>query len=142
VSRLRKFLALAPEDRRLLLGAAGWLMATRLGLAVLPFGWLRTLVARARPTRASHPSSPDRIAWAVAAAGRRIPGGTNCLVQAVAARVLLGRHGYSSRLRVGVARAPGGRLEAHAWVESDGRVLLGGPRVESYTPLPALEHTS
>ena len=78
----------------------------------------------------------------MAAAGRRIPGGSNCLVQALAAAVLLGRHGYSSRLRLGVARAPDGRLEAHAWVERDGKLLLGGPRVERYAPLLALEHTS
>ena len=73
---------------------------------------------------------------------KRIPGGSNCLVQAIAAGVLLGRHGYSSRLRLGVARAPDGRLEAHAWVETDGKALLGGPSVESYAPLFASEHTS
>src|SRR2546425_4123534 len=139
---LRRLLALPPAEQRLLVSAAAWLIATRLGLALLPFGWLRALVARARRTRASRPSPPDRIAWAVAAAGRRIPGGSNCLVQALAAAVLLGRHGYSSRLRLGVARAPDGRLEAHAWVERDGKLLLGGPRVERYAPLLALEHTS
>jgi hypothetical protein len=40
--------------------------------------------------------------------------------------LLLGRLGQQSELRLGVALKPGGQLEAHAWVEVEGRVVSGG----------------
>ena len=44
-------------------------------------------------------------------------------------------------LRIGVVKGAGGQFQAHAWVESDGVVVIGGsePEPERYTPLPALD---
>ena len=46
-----------------------------------------------------------------------------------------------AHLVVGVSRAPG--LRAHAWVESGGRVVLGGAQAQGLTPLlfPSSETT-
>jgi hypothetical protein len=44
----------------------------------------------------------------------------------MAMQVLLGRLGQRSELRLGVARKLGGQLEAHAWVETQGRIVIGG----------------
>jgi len=44
----------------------------------------------------------------------------------MATYLLLGKLGQDSRLRLGVALKPEGRLEAHAWVEVQGRVVSGG----------------
>jgi hypothetical protein len=74
------------------------------------------------------------VVWAVGLVSRTVPGAT-CLTQALAAQVLLSRHGCGSRLRIGVARAAAGGLVAHAWLESGGMVVLGGPDIGSYTPL-------
>jgi transglutaminase superfamily protein len=76
------------------------------------------------------------VVWAVRRVSRAVPGAT-CLTQALAAQVLLSRRGYASRLRIGVAHAPGDGLRAHAWLESDGLIVLGGAPVEAYTPLSA-----
>lgn len=76
------------------------------------------------------------IGWAVATAARRIPAAT-CLTQALAAQYLLRRRGLEADLRIGVARAAGEPLEAHAWVESRGQVVVGGV-ARPYTPLPSL----
>jgi hypothetical protein len=38
-----------------------------------------------------------------------------------------------------VAKGRQGRLEAHAWVESDGRIIVGGVGAELFTPILALE---
>jgi transglutaminase superfamily protein len=76
------------------------------------------------------------VAWAVRCVSRAVPGAT-CLTQALAAQLLLSRRGVESRLRIGVARTPAGRLRAHAWLESDGVVVLGGAGMETYTPLTA-----
>jgi hypothetical protein len=84
-------------------------------------------------------SSPERIAWAIAAASSCVPA-TSCLVRALAAQVLLTRRGYPARLRIGVAKGDGGRLEAHAWVEGPGSVVSGGlPDHMRYVALPALD---
>ena len=138
-----KFLALAPAERRLLLGAAALLGAIAVGLRLLPFRTLRRIAASlghppARPARRPHPSA-DRIAWAITVASRYLPGTRSCLPQALAAELLLRRHGHPATLRLGVARNDGRDFRAHAWVESEGRVVFGATHQPRYTPLPALE---
>jgi hypothetical protein len=80
----------------------------------------------------------ERIVWAVGAAGRLVPR-TTCLARALAAQALLARRGHASELRLGVAGGAGRVFEAHAWLERDGRVLIGGPVDERYVPLPAVD---
>ena len=145
MSRLDKFRRLPPAERRLLVNALLLLWAIRLGLWLLPFRTLRRLVTRFQ----GHPSglpetgsevsrlSIERIVWAVARASRSVPQAT-CLTQACAAQILLTRRGYPASLRIGVAKGEGGQFEAHAWVETQGRVVLGGPQLARFTPLPAL----
>lgn len=76
----------------------------------------------------------SQLAWAVNASTRVIPRST-CLVRALAARRLLARHGYASTLRIGVARAPES-IDAHAWLECNGAILIGAPVPGRYTLLP------
>jgi Transglutaminase-like superfamily len=135
--RATKLLQLPRSERRLLVTAALLLAGIKLGLTLLPYRELRGLVdrlARAAPRRLAPAASPERIARAVARASRSVPGAT-CLTQALAAKVLLERHGHPTRLRVGIARTGGAMPVAHAWVESDGRVVLGGSDLTRYTPL-------
>jgi hypothetical protein len=65
------------------------------------------------------------VAWAVAVASRFVPKAT-CLVQALAGQALLARRGHAARLHIGVSK-PEGRFEAHAWLEDEGRPILGAP---------------
>lgn len=53
-----------------------------------------------------------------------IPGAT-CLTEALAALTLLGHFGYPASLRFGIARQEGGQLAAHAWVETEGKIVMG-----------------
>jgi hypothetical protein len=89
------------------------------------------------PRRTVAPPPIDRIAWAVRAAGRFIPGGTNCLVRALATQSLLGQYGYRSELRIGVRKAADSALAAHAWLESAGAVVIGEFELDHYVPLAA-----
>lgn len=135
--RARKLLALSSGERCLLLQSASLLGAVRLGLRLLPFQALRRLLARARMPACQ--ASVEQIAWAVSVAGRYVPMST-CLTQALVGQVLLSQHGYPATLRIGVAQGEGQRLEAHAWVESEGRIVVGGARdLVGYTLLPPLE---
>jgi hypothetical protein len=141
--RLRQFLRLPPADRRLLATAALLQAAIRVGLNLTPYRRVRAVVDRLTSPSPRNPSappaSPERIAWAVARTASVIPR-TSCLTQALAAKVLLERRGHRARVRVGVNRTEGAALLlAHAWVECDGRVVLGGTDLGRYTPLSGLE---
>jgi hypothetical protein len=136
---LAKLRHLDSADRRLLIEAFTLLGAIRLGLRVLPFRALsRALGALAIRSDVTARRSPERIAWAVGAASRRLPG-TLCLSQALAAQVLLARGGHSASLRIGVATVGDCKLEAHAWLESEGQVVFGGDDLHRYAALPILE---
>lgn len=74
-------------------------------------------------------------AWAVKAASRHLFFTPTCLVQALALRTLLLRKGYTSRLRLGVAKDSDALMDAHAWLEMDGRVLIGGEAAGRFVPL-------
>ena len=73
-------------------------------------------------------------AWAVRSSARLVVGAT-CLTQALALQVLLGRGGLGSRLCLGARKNAGGKFEAHAWVERNGQVLIGGEECATWTPL-------
>jgi hypothetical protein len=135
--RVNKFVRLPPADRRLLIQAAWLLSVVRLGLWLLPFERLRRFLARS--TAVTCQVSTEKITWAMSVVGRYIPLAT-CLAQALATQVLLVRCGRPASLRIGVARGGGRRLQAHAWVESEGRIVLGDLEdLAHYTPLPPLE---
>lgn len=137
---LHKYRCLATTDRRLLVQSALLLGAVRLGLWLLPFQALQRLLARiSGKTTTWHDAEPisiERVAWAVAGASQYIPMAT-CLTQALATQVLLGWQGHAAHLCIGVARSEVGQFQAHAWVECQGRVVIGGTDAPSrFTPLP------
>ena len=150
MKQLVRFLNLTAGERRLLVSALFHLVAIRIGLWVLPLQQLvkrletlkvsKTLrQAQGRHFRVWNPPPAERIAWAVRVVSRYLPGTRNCLVQSLAAQTMLARRGYSSHLRIGVAKDEEGRLKAHAWVECDGKIVIGGAGASQYTALPHLE---
>jgi len=123
----RRLLALGPADRRLLAEALLATLRARFDLRLFPFAALRKRMERSQASRRASAQTPDRVAWAVAAVARRLPG-TTCLAQSLAAHALLRRRGYRPELHIGVrgrASAAAVPLDAHAWVECDGRVVAG-----------------
>jgi hypothetical protein len=136
----RRLVALSPADRRLVLEAAWRLLAARTALWLLPGAAVGAARAAAAVRGAPDAAAADRIAWAVTAVARRLPATFRaCLPQAMAACVMLRRRGLPARLVIGVRREPSPRpLEAHAWVESGGRVIVGGmDDLPSFAPLDA-----
>ncbi len=77
--------------------------------------------------------------WAVGAAGRRLFPEKPCLPQALAVLYGLRRRQLPAELRIGVARDSESGLLAHAWVDSEGKTVIGDlPAAGTYTPLPPL----
>jgi hypothetical protein len=107
---------------------------------VLPFRSLRRVVeSLSRPTvwlPATNRFSTARIVWAVELASRYVP--ATCLSRALSAQVLLARRGYPVLLHFGAVKEDG-RFLAHAWLESEGQVVIGGHVLEPYIPLGTLE---
>jgi len=141
--RRREFWRLPPSYRRLLITALLLIGIVRVGLWLLPFQTLRRLLAHtAREvagTRGGGQAPINRVATAVTVASRYVPAAT-CLTQALATQVLLRRCGYSANLRIGVARSEAGEFQAHAWVECQGEVVIGGVQAPSrFTPLASLD---
>ena len=122
---------MSPTDRRLVTEAAALLCVARAGLWLLPLRTLRRALdwyGRRDPAPTPVPVVlPAKVAWAIAALSRRLPGPMTCLVQALAADTLLRRYGYAPDLRIGVRdqRDDSKPLEAHAWIECDGTVIVG-----------------
>lgn len=130
------------SGRRLRLESVILLWAIRLALWLLPFRVVRRLVgslSRTEPPGTT--ASVDQIARALRTMPRVVPSAT-CLTQALAAQVMLSRRGHHAELRFGVAKDEVGNLQAHAWVESGGRVVTGGHgTVDGFTPLPPLDES-
>ena len=101
----------------------------RLGLWALPYATVRRMIDRASRPRAVRvadvPAYRKRVLQCVAAVANRLLGSKPCLTQALVAQWLLGQTGFSTDLKFGVATGEKG-LEAHAWLEKNGQVILGG----------------
>jgi Transglutaminase-like superfamily len=137
-SRIARFRSLPPSDRTLFLIALLAIASVRVVLWLTSFRSLHRSLARiARPHGSPDPTpgEADRIGWAVGSAARFVPDAT-CLPQALTAEAILRRRGHPADLRLGVRRGPDG-IEAHAWVESYGRVIVGDGDLDRFEPLEA-----
>jgi hypothetical protein len=142
MERLRKFLCGPAADRHLLITAMVLVGTVRVGLWLLPFRVMRHLLARLAQKNSELQRgalvSIGRVVWAVTVASRYVPAAT-CLTQALATQVLLCRRGFAAKVHIGVAWGEMKEFRAHAWVEYQGRVLVGGSEaVSHFTPLLSL----
>lgn len=133
VHRLVTFARLPATDRMLAVRAAGWLVLARIALWTLPFARVQALVARLGARRGAVGVAPGRLAWTVETTARSVPQAT-CLTQALAAQVMLSRAGEKPSLHIGVA-TDRGAFEAHAWLELNGRPLVGDRELDRYARL-------
>lgn len=94
------------------------------------FGYVRTRRWLERQSRVTAPRSPtpgdldaaENLARLAAIAGRRGPVTATCLRQSLLVYWLLRRRGLAPEFKIGV-RKQGTVVDAHAWVELDGRAL-------------------
>lgn len=134
-----RLVGMPPHERRLLMAAFPVVLIARVGLLALSPRRLAPLLAALAEAMAApqaHTDYAERAARAVVRAGRLVPG-ADSLTLALATLTLLRRRGLTGRLCRGVRRGQDGVLRTHAWVEHNGRLIIGGPRarVARYTPL-------
>ncbi len=135
---LRSFLILSPAERALTLRSLVVVSAFRLGLTFTTYNKLRNHIPT--PRKGYAPDDTLRlVARAVMRAARWVPR-ASCLTQALSAQYLLARSGYASEIRIGVAADQEARFKAHAWLLSDGKIVVGGSerQINAYTVLTDL----
>jgi hypothetical protein len=133
--RIAEFLRLPRAERRLVIEALMVIPAAAFALMVVPLHTLLRLLPRLRRvSKIAVP--PERITWAVRAVARRMRS-HNCLTTAVAAMLLMLRHGHPATLRLGVTNRDGG-IAAHAWLECAGRPMLDPPAGRTFLAFPPL----
>jgi transglutaminase superfamily protein len=117
---------LSGADYRLLMRVLPLALAVAIALRTLRWTAVRGLVASLKSRTSDRDDlSADRLVWALNVVGHRVPPLRNCLVRALVAEIALGSSALPVRVTIGVERAAGS-VEAHAWVEQNGRVILGG----------------
>lgn len=138
-----------PERLRcyvLILEAKAFLLLADVLVHRVRFGrWRATLGTSVRAERSGSPppTAPSRsvpVVRAVERASRLRRTPYKCLPRAMALQWMLRRRGQGSTLIIGVADAQAitGKRDLHAWVEIDGRVVIGGETAVAHSPAFAL----
>ena len=129
---LLKFTRLSQIERILLVKAVTLMAVIRIGLLVIPFKRLYRLVSEAgKKNSGRHNSDPEyqkHVVYAISRASKYFHGNNTCLIQSVVGLYLLEKNGISTKLCIGVVKNDSGGLCAHAWVESNGKIIIGGTK--------------
>lgn len=141
--KLGKIFSLNSSKRQLLISTFVLLILVNLGLSMLSFKKLHKLLLLISKPQAKYQKqaqiSLEDIIWAVNVSTFYIPGGAKCLSRALTSSVFMSRCCYISSLYIGVAKSQSGELKAHAWVESQGKVVVGNlPELDDYKQLLSL----
>ena len=129
---LRRFLALPREQRRLALRAVWLLVYARVVLGMRGMAPFRNRLSGGAANPGTSGGHPDpRTDWSedaarlVSAVQRNLPGHWSCLHAALALTLLLEENALQPVLRIGALK-DSALFQAHAWVELNGVVLIGG----------------
>lgn len=121
------FFRLDLSQQILYIEALFWLVFIRLILWMLPYRiWRRLLF----PDRNSHKQlindsqKLESIPYAIRRMSRLVPAAT-CLTQALAAQRMYRWRQQFSELKIGVVLNEHGEMDAHAWLEVEGAVVVG-----------------
>jgi hypothetical protein len=136
---VRRLVSLPRAERRMLLPALLTVLSMRIATYLTPTRWLLRRVLGRQPTRtAGHGLEPLLVGRAVRRAARLVPHAT-CLPQALATLWLMAGQGHTGQLRIGVRREQTGDLLAHAWVEHEGRIVVGDVGLGQFKVMPDME---
>lgn len=124
-----KFKSLPFSDQWLLIQAAFWLIFIQFGLIAIRFKTLRRITSRISQL-GNKKLGTDQvplgdIIWAVETASKHLPGEITCLPQGLTAQMMLNQSGYDAELQIGARKGDQGKIQAHAWVECQGYVVIG-----------------
>jgi hypothetical protein len=121
------------------LEAALTLAVAEMAIRVLPFRHLAPRLGRwtSESGLESEPGATrivEGVRRSLAEVVPRVPWHPQCLAQAIAAKVMLGRRGVRSTLYLGL-RCRDTSVEAHAWVRAGATMVTGGQSMTEFVPI-------
>lgn len=127
MSKLVKFYNLHKQEQKLFIQAYLLLNLIRLSLFFLPFQRLKKLLEDLSrfQKKINSPITARFIASAIHYSARLSPGKVMCLAKALTTNTLMNIYDLPCQFNIGVAKSENNHLEAHAWVEVEGRVIVG-----------------
>ena len=136
----RKTVAVLIKDSYLLAIAFLSLLLVRLSLWRRPVPRPRKDFFWAHPLPVLYPfrtrPSLHKVLRAISISSQLMPGKVKCLARALTARSLAQRFDYPLSIHIGVAKQSRQQLEAHAWVEYHGQVVMGAiPQLSRFVSL-------
>lgn len=139
--KIRNFLFLPYQKKKLLTKSLLFVWFIRLGLWILPYRllikWLALLDSSKSVSRINDWKLIKEVSYSVRSCAKYVPF-ASCLTQALATQTLLRLKGQNSILKFGVDKDDNKKLIAHAWIEIDGKIIIGGsPDISRYTVLNA-----
>ncbi len=133
---IKKFKVLSLTTQSYLWRAAVLVLVIKIGLKVLPYAvfkkWYDKLT-KAKLQKTYSDQDLKKATWAIQVVSARWPWRATCLPQALVFRYLH-RYDSSLQLQIGVNKNTSGQVQAHAWVEKDGQVLIGDSP-ENFKPI-------
>jgi hypothetical protein len=129
MKRCLNFFRLPFAEKTLLVESLFLVTFISLALRIIPFRFLKKALAPRSATEVRQKpvdwKKINSIARSVSLVSRFVPFAT-CLPQALAAMFLIKARGQHSDLKIGVAKGEGKDFRAHAWLETNGRIIIGG----------------
>lgn len=138
MKKLFKFLKVG--GKKLFLQAFILMLLIRLGLLLLPFRQLQELIQQAKSLGFLACDRQNVTIKAIVVAVQRSSryglGNAKCLARALTTGILMSIYGFPYSINIGVAKKEDSNLEAHAWVESQGTIIVGNlPDLSRYTAM-------
>ena len=135
-AKFARFCAKPRAERLLIAEAAFYLVMAQLQLLCIPFRRIAPrLTRRPRDGREADAVTRAGIRRAIMTVAHNVPWQALCLPQAMAAKYMLARRGFTSTLRFGVGRDAAGDFLAHAWLEAGNAVVIGAGGTDPITPI-------
>lgn len=140
MKKIQKFLHLKSNERYLLIETFLLLNLIRISFLVLKFPALQNIlnkISQFNPHEiVCSEELTDKIVWRVEISSQLSPGGVKCLARALLVHTLMKRAGFNPILRIGVTDNPLKNFQAHAWVEYEGKIVIGNlPDLKKYSVL-------
>jgi len=143
---LKKFFRISTREKGLFFEAFFWLMGARLVLLFLPFKKIAPHLGKhmeetppdfpaGSPAAKLYDDVVPAVSLAIRRASGRTPWESACLVQALAAKMMLKCRRFPSTLYLGMAKDENKHtgLKAHAWVRCGDTIVSGNEGINQYT---------
>lgn len=122
---LVSFLKLSWPDKRLIIKTFLIMFKIRIILWIFPFKYIQESMQEPPKNKAKNNNMEvEHVKWVVNTVSIYLPGST-CLARALTGYKLLSSMNYDSQVKIGVGKDCRGEFEAHAWLETGDKIIIG-----------------